>query len=402
MSTVNVAALDKALKTTYAKKGVAQFYENMAFLHEVPKDETFGGRNHSIQIRHDGGAMPTASFADALADSDSNQYKEFLLTRRKSYIRRSIDGEAIESATGGDTSAFDGLQDLLDAAFESFAADLALKMFGNGGGKRGRVASHTATTITLTEEGDIINFQIGQKLQASLTDGTSGAVKAGTATISKIDRDGLVLTIDAFPGAWADNDYLFTNGDFGAAIVGLDGWLPVTAPTAGDNWYGVDRSVDPVRLAGQRYINTAGDPKEVVLDKALARGFRFAKRFDFCILNPLDMSDITVAMANRIREPRPSADGKQTLGYNKVTLTGAGQGMIDMVADPFCPRGRAYLLTKNTWALKTQGKAPKFLDLDKAGRILRETNADAYETRIGCRGALMCTDPERNMVISWT
>ncbi len=399
MTTINVAALEKALKTVYEKKGVAQFYENKPWLDQVPKDMTFGGKNHSIQLRHDGGAMPSASFSDALADSDANKYKEFLVTRRKSYIRRSIDGEAIESATGGDTSAFDGLQDTIDAAFESFSADLAMKMYRNGGGARGQFSAHTATTLTLSEESDIVNFQIGQVLQASLTDGTSGAVKAGTATITKIDRDGLVLTINAFPGAWADNDYLFTNGDFGLALVGLAGWIPETAPTAGDNWFSVDRSVDPVRLAGQRYINTAADPKEVVLDKALARGYRFSKRFDMALLNPLDMSDITVALANRIREPRPSADGKQSIGYNMVTLTGAGQGQINMISDPFCPRGKCYLLTKSTWALKTQGKAPKFLDLDGAGRILREANADAYETRIGTRGNLICRDPESNMVV---
>lgn len=399
MTTINVTALEKALKTVYEKKGVAQYFENMAFLDGVPKDTEFGGKNHSIQLRHDGGAMPTGSFTDALTDSEANQYKEFLVTRRKSYIRRSIDGEAIESATGGDTSAFDGLQDTIDSAFQSFAADLALKMFGNGGGSRGVISSHTATTITLTNESDIINFQIGQKLQASATDGTTGAVVAGTATISKIDRDGLVLTINAFPGAWADAMYLFTNGDFGLALIGLGGWIPDAAPTAGDNFFGVDRSVDPVRLAGQRYINTAGDPKEVVLDKALARGFRFAKRFDAAYLNPLDMSDITVALANRIREPRPGGDGKQMLGYNKVTLTGAGQGHIDIMADPWCPRGKMYLLTKKTWALKTQGKAPKFLDLDNAGRILRQADADAYETRIGTRGNLICRDPEANMVV---
>ena len=47
---------------------------------------------------------------------------------------------------------------------------------------------------------------------------------------------------------------------------GLAAWIPSVAPTVGDNFYGVDRSIDSTRLAGVRYNGSAESIEEALVD----------------------------------------------------------------------------------------------------------------------------------------
>jgi len=55
----------------------------------------------------------------------------------------------------------------------------------------------------------------------------------------------------------------------------------------------------------------------------------------------------------------------------------------------------AWMLQMNTWTLNSLGAAVSILDLD-GQNMLRVTDADAYETRIGFYGNVSCNAPGYN------
>ena len=54
------------------------------------------------------------------------------------------------------------------------------------------------------------------------------------------------------------------------------------------------------------------------------------------------------------------------------------------------------MLQLNTWSLNTLGGAPQILDGDGVGTMLRVSNLDAYEVRVGMYGNIACTAPGYN------
>src|SRR5690606_37988352 len=111
----------------------------------------------------------------------------------------------------------------------------------------------STNTITLTEADDVRNFKIGMTLIASANaDGSTP--RTGSAVVTAVDEDTGTVTVDSAAGitSFANSDYLFRKGDPGTCVDGLEVMFPLTAPTTGDSFRGVDRSVDVRRLAGCR------------------------------------------------------------------------------------------------------------------------------------------------------
>ena len=397
--TTTVANIEKALKIRYEKTGHILAYESHPLFEWFPKTTDFTGRNRSIQVRNEGGMGRSALFATAASTQTANSYKEFNVTRVSNYAIGYIANEAMEAAVGGDSSAFDGIGDMIDGLHLTFGIDTAQTLYGSGTGKKGQaqtVVTGVGGTVQLTQYTDAIFFGVGMSIVTSTTDG-GGVVKAA-ATITALDRETGLLTFDNVPVTWANNDYVFVNGDYDAKMKGLLAWVPTTAPTAGDNFYGVDRSSDPVFLAGQRY-NGGGGTIESTLMTAMSRGYVQGSKFDAVFINPAKFNDLVLSLGNKIREPRPGGNGKQTVGYNSVMITSPQGGMVEVIPDPDCPLAYGFALTKKSWELHTLGKCPH--PLTGADKKVLRPDADSWEVRIGAYGNVICKTPKDNMVITW-
>src|SRR5688572_11085874 len=95
------------------------------------------------------------------------------------------------------------------------------------------------------------------ELASSETDGTTGSLQAGTATVTAVDRDAAMLTTDG--GGWVaqiatfdTDDFVFNVGEFGLGRDGLPSWIPDTTTGLGTVFNGATRSADPTKLAGCR------------------------------------------------------------------------------------------------------------------------------------------------------
>jgi hypothetical protein len=402
-------AATQILKVRYTEKKIETLTYQSALLALMPKDDGGGGASYNGSIRS---AVTTARSANdnlAFTTGNASVYNMWTIPWKSCYASANITGEAIDKAKGDQNALVDALVGEFDGAFVALGIDLGGVLFGNGGGAIGQISatSNPATpTITLTDPSRIINFQIGQILQTSIDDGTGGAgVKAGTVTIAKFDE--IAGTITA-TGNWtagiataAVNDFVFNNGDYNAKVVGLAGWLPPAAsrPSAGDNFFGVNRSTAPVKLAGV-YYSGGGAPKEESLIQASMLVARTGGKPDYCVCNPLDYADLAKALESRARIVTPEAYENPQISFSGIQVA-TPYGVMTIISDVFCPVGTAYLLQMSTWLLISLGKLPKVIEQTDGLSWLRNAGADSYQMRTAYRAALYCAAPGYNAVITW-
>lgn len=395
-----VSTLTNVLKTKYDQKKFYQFaYLKAPAQGFMRRDERFGGNNARISVRYSVPQGGSATFSIAQANKTTSSDVGFLLTRKKDYQVAGISGEALDAADGDENTIFNGLKGEMDGSLRNISRSMAIQTYRNGGGARGKgdgSYSVAGTTITLLTPADIVNFEVGMYIRLGSGDGLSGAVRAGTQLqITALNRITGVITVNAAVNTLtsaANTDYIFREGDFGLCASGFLGWLPTTAPTGGDNWYGVDRSVDTTRLAGTTYNGNGGNKEETLID-AIALASREGAEIDVCLVNTLDRADIVKSLGSKaVYEPVKSTDA--VVGYKALVIEGE-DGPVKVLADINCPKGDFFLLQQDTWVRKSAKPAPRYLKAD-GPEFLREASADGYEWRIGSYWNIGCEAPGYN------
>ena len=296
------------------------------------------------------------------------------------------------------TAALDGAATVeIDGAIESATRSLASSIFRSGSGSIGQVlAGSTSTTLTLTNAEDVVNFEVGMTVVFSATDGLT-SVESGTALIVGVDREFGILTfssaltsINGGVGP-ATSDYIFVQGDYAGKISGLSAWLPNTAPTLGNFFFGVDRSADPSRLAGIRYDGSALPIEEALVSAAALVG-REGGNPDYCFLAYSKYAELEKALGSKV--VYIDLKVKPEIGFRGILVHGP-RGPISVVPDQNCPHDHAFMLSMQYWKLYSLGKCPKILDTDGL-KMLRDSSADSVEVRIGYYAQLGCRAPGFN------
>jgi hypothetical protein len=235
---------------------------------------------------------------------------------------------------------------------------------------------------------------------ASANDGSSSghALRGGSAvTITAIDRDLGTLTAADWTviTSFANDDYLFVQGDFKLALKGFGAWVPTTAPSS-TAFFGVDRSVEVSRLGGLRYSDS--NPLVEKLQRAWASGARHGAKFDTGFMNPLDWADLEISLGDKCRyDTVKDEDG--VFGFEAI-IQRTPKGKIAYLADASCPKGYAYHMQLNTWKLCSRGAAPRVIDGDGVGQFLRKNDADGIQGRFGYYAQLGCMAPGYNQVVT--
>lgn len=161
----------------------------------------------------------------------------------------------------------------MDTAIRSISNDLSKDLFGGGGsqsqrgsyGASGGTGSISSGVITLDNPGDVVNFEVGMVLVSYSVSGLTPTISTSSALgyVINVNRGGGIVTVSATSGGsagtptnWSTSfPYLAVQGDInfvsnGLAttnalkISGLSAWLPSVAPSSGENFWNVDRSVD--------------------------------------------------------------------------------------------------------------------------------------------------------------
>lgn len=397
---LDLTSFQPVLKQHYTNERVENMvYKDNPLLAMLAKYEQFGGENLKLPIKYGIPQGRSATFATAQNNKTNSQHKAFLLTRSKDYSLASIDNETIDASKGNSNAFLEAATTEIDGAIESCTRALAIDLYGNGSGSRGQVTgASTGTSITLVSLEDVTNFEVGMEIVFSTAEG-GGSVKSGSVTVNGVDRDSGVLTVDAMTAiaggsGVAANDYIFQEGDYDLKIKGLRAWLPDTAPTSGDNFFGVDRSADATRLAGIRFNGSALPIEEALVDAA-ARVAREGGRPDYCFMSYSKFAELEKALGAKVQYVEKHVNPE--IGFRGIKIHGP-RGPITVIPDQNCPQDKAFMLSMSYWKLYSLGKCPKILDSDGL-RMLRESAADAVEVRVGFYAQLGCRGPGFNATI---
>lgn len=302
----------------------------------------------------------------------------------------------------------------MDGGFRNITNNIAFELLSDGSATRGQLAasggySITGSTVTLTlaNANNIVFFEVGMTLAASSTSG--GAPSTDYVSVTAVNRStgvvtGTSSTGGALSGNWANSAYISVLGDIPSsgitqisqadAMCGIQAWIPATDPSGSDNFWGVNRSADPTRLAGLRYNATAQTIEEG-LTNALAYLNREGGKPDLCLMDFASYAALVNALGGKVVNIQVKHD-EVDVAFEGIRFQSA-YGVVTVLADRNCPPQTAFLLTMATWKLRSLGKVPHILTYGLEGlEGLRVGNADALEIRIGYYGNLICSAPGWN------
>jgi hypothetical protein len=407
--TVNLTNYNYALKEHYTDARVREMvYKNNPLHALLPKMENFGGKNMPTPVKYGNPQSRSATFATAQTQSATSGIAgiSFTITRVKDYALASLDSETM-MASQGDMNAFlEAATETFDGAIHTLTRSLAIAEYGDGSGSIGAVSAEPAEAasivITLSSPESVTNFEIGMNVNiySAATSGTLRTSNGSTSVwpIEAINRDTGVLTLTGAynsSGTIAANDVIVAQGDYGLKIKGLAAWLPLVAPTTGDNFFGVDRSVDSTRLAGVRY-DGRGVPIEEGLQQAARRLEREGGQATHCFMNYSNWSKLELSLGSKVIYCTESAQDAPNIGFRGIMIQGT-KGTIKVIADANCPDDKFYLLQMDTWQLASLGRAVEVAD-DDGLAFLRQASSDGVEGRYRYYANLRCFAPGWNLV----
>lgn len=399
--TMDQTAFAAALKQLYKEPSINNLvYKNNVALALLKKGEDFYGEVEKYPVLYSNPQGASSSFSSALANKQASALQAFLLQRVSDYATANIAGETIEASRNNAGAFMSALKTEMDGAFQIFGIRNGAALFRSGTGSIGQISAGsnvTTATITLANPADAVNFFVGQTLQAAATDG--GAPLAGTVILTGVNRSNGQLTAS---GNWdvgiptiAVNYFLLTNGDSNAKMSGFSSWIPMSPTVSATPFFGVNRSVDKNFLAGV-YVNAVGSPIEEGLIDGATQVAVNGGAPDIIIMNPLRYADLVKSLGSKVMYTNvESPDG--FFSFTGLEMHGPS-GSIKVVSDRNCQTDRAFVMTWDTWEMRSLNKMPHILGLDGLD-FLRQGTSDGYEIRVGGYFQLKCKAPGSNGVV---
>jgi hypothetical protein len=126
--------------------------------------------------------------------------------------------------------------------------------------------------------------------------------------------------------------------------------------------------------------------------------FREGGRPDVCFMNPLSYSELIKSLGSKVVYDVVRSSDVADVFFDSVKVY-TPSGQVNVVADPNCPTGVAYLLQMDSWKLYSLGMAPKILMTDGL-RFLRTNDADSVTVRCGYYLQMGCNAPGWNARIA--
>ncbi|HEY1554861.1 MAG TPA: hypothetical protein VGF94_08510, partial [Kofleriaceae bacterium] len=238
--------------------------------YDIAKEGAFDGLDFNYAITTGNPQGISAQFTNAQANAESLKGGQLAAVPWTKYGVCTLDGPSMMRARGNRASFYDLVTRTQDGVLDELGAAIAFDLQRDGSGLRGQVSVLPgANVITLTQKRDVDRFKRGMTIMAATGSGGSGA-RAGKCKVVGLNRAAAQITVDNTGGitGLAVNDFLFRDGDAGLCMLGFEKSTPFTAPTVGDNFRGLDRSVDVEALAGSRIV-TVGYPEDVLGDLAV-------------------------------------------------------------------------------------------------------------------------------------
>jgi hypothetical protein len=383
---------------------------NHPFMTMVPKSGEAYGEYIVVPVVYawpPGRSADIAQLLDSTGPIGASKHVKFNVTLVEDYAATWLDALTMEKMANNKGAFVEARKFEVDGILSQLGESTAHALYRSGTGAFGQLlagSTITGTTFTLADRSTAKFMSVGMQIQFSATDGSALRDSGDFLTVTGVDEDaGTFTTATAGTNiaGLADTDFIYWRGDQLTAgsglekIRGLAAWLPLTAPTAGDNFYGADRSVHPTRLAGSRLNQPTVAAEDNILELAELIGERGGKP---------DKAFVSVKqfakMAKRLNAKVEYSDagGRASYGFAGIDVY-TSAGAVRVHPDPDCPDNRGYLLQMDTWSLRHLKGLPHIVT-DDGLRALRRTASDSIEIRARLYAQLLCTKPGANGVFS--
>lgn len=383
---LDLSSMNAALKELYDGQTIENLvYADNPALAMIKKNTDFGGKYKPVPIITGVSQGRSSTFTNAQGNQSPVQVQSFLLTRVSDYSIATIDNQTMLASKTDKMAFLEGAKLVIDGAIRSCTNSVASAIFRSGTGTIGKISSISTGVITLVNAADVVQFELNMVLQADATDG-GASPRSALGYVVAVSRSAGTVTVAASmggaaatPTSWAANDFLLVQGDLNAKCSGFAAWLPATAPTSSDLFFGVNRSVDTWRLGGGRYDGSAQSIEESLIDASSLLA-REGGKPDVCITNFASYSALEKALGSKVQYVNQT--GPANIAFRGIMVNGANS-VIKVFPDRNCQVNTGYLLQMNSWALEGLGDVPQILKYGDGLEMLRVYNADAGECRVG-------------------
>lgn len=400
------------------------------FLSKMQKDGDAYGDHMAIPVVFDNPAGRSVDIATLLGTTAAGspisptQSKKFLVYLASDYAATWINELTVLKAANDRGAFVNAFKFEVDGLLRQLGNSLAHALYRDGSGTVARGDGNwtiTGNVITVLNRPDLKFFNIGMNLDfiPNVSGAPSGSPRALAATfrvvVTKIDEDNNLVTcaldssgaavanISTYYTSLTNTDWIAPAGDYNSSfgttvagkVKGLQGWIPLVAPTTGDSWWGVDRSVFPTRLGGHR----VNDPTAPAEDSIMALGEVMHERGaspDMCMVSPRQFTKISKRLNAKVEYD--GAGGEAKYGFMTFGIA-TSAGIIPVYADSDCPEDRGYLLSMDTWRLKHLKELPHIVATDGI-TSLRRPGLDQQEIRCRYYAQTACYAPGENGVFA--
>lgn len=401
------------------------------FMTMVSKSTDATGDHMVIPVEVDGPGGRSADIAGLLGTATGQGYVYPTTSRKFNvYIASDYAGTFIDELTilkaGSDKGAFvSARQHEVDNLLRKLGDSLAHALYRTGDGSIGRgdgAWTITGAVITLLNRADTKFFGIGQPLDfvpnsaGQPGNGTNTAARTVTnrAIVTKISEDAGTVTcalditgaavtnLSSVYASLANTDWICVAGDYNPAwattankVRGLAGWIPLVEPVGGDNFWLVDRSTYPTRLAGHRL----NDPTAPAEDSIMSLGEIMRERGaspDAVFISPRQFTKMSKRLNAKVEYT--NAGGEAKYGFASFMIA-TSAGLLPVYCDSDCPEDRGYILSMDTWSLRHLQGLPHLVTTDGLS-ALRRNAADQIEVRARYYAQLVCLAPGQNGVFA--
>ena len=363
------ASILAMLKVYYKKEGLQNLlFRNSPLLKKMKKEMVEGKEQRFAAMFSRGGACSGDFTAAKTQAATVAQTAEFCVTPGQLFSVYTMNAKEVAASRSNAGAYMKVGGAKMFAASESFRKTLAAAQYGAGYGELCAVPSggweFTAsrpTTITLPEDA-IMKIDVGSKLVVKATRETAETSAQNTLTVNAIN--GTTVTVTPSGSDDATQAYIVClagsmSGNSPLLPVGLDGWLPVTKKRTGDSWatyiatsfFGVDRSVNPDRLAGAFHNGTgASETKTTSVTTLIKKLRRQGSLCDMIVMNDDDF----LAFSNEISTNNTYFTATSTkekknavVGFSDISAAFSTNYVENCIDDPYCPKGRFYVLSSD-------------------------------------------------------
>lgn len=416
MAVITRATLEPVLKELYPSGLPTQLYYNDFTLYGLlGKKGDLGGKLTSIPMTVSAGFGRSKAFGTAKANQKADVYRNWQIQSSKDYAYGTITRKAMKEAQNDRQGFIRSTTELINNRIYSLTQSIAVDLYRGGSlGGYASVASISAANgavVTLQNAADIANFEVSMTVEIRPAAGgsartlgtaaTAGEITAvdrtaGTFTLGGVDNSGDVDTVVAGDSIWVEGDYALQTASSSTAtsdvpFMGLQSWIPATV-ASNDSFFGVNRSVDRVRLAGIYQDQSSGTIEEALVNTGRLVKRESGKTPDLVLMNDDKAAQLVLELGSKVERTERKV-GEFSFETMKVNLNG---GQAEILTDRNCPVNEAFMIKPDTWGIHhAPGELIELVDED-GNMLFREADADGFEIRAAAYHQLVCYEPACN------